>query len=123
MKVILSIKPEYAERILNGQKKFEFRKCIFKNEKVDTVIIYATMPVGKVVGEFKIGDILSLAPQELWTSTKKYAGISRQFFDEYFSDREKGFAIGVEAPLRYKVPLNLTDIIPGATPPQSFRYV
>ncbi|MDD8572078.1 ASCH domain-containing protein, partial [Escherichia coli] len=50
MKVLLSIKPEYAESILSGKKKYEFRKNIFRNKNVDTIVIYATMPVGKVIG-------------------------------------------------------------------------
>ena len=66
MKVLLSIKPEYAESILSGKKKYEFRKNIFRNKNVDTIVIYATMPVGKVIGEFKVGDILALSPSELW---------------------------------------------------------
>ncbi|WP_369009144.1 ASCH domain-containing protein, partial [Escherichia coli] len=49
MKVLLSIKPEFAEKILNGTKRFEFRKGIFKNPQISTVVIYATMPLGKVV--------------------------------------------------------------------------
>lgn len=123
MKVLLSIKPEYAEQILKGRKKFEFRKSIFKNSEVDTVIIYATMPIGKVIGEFKVGNIISLTPHELWKLTEKHAGISRTFFDEYFFDRDVGFAITVENPKRYSNPINLQDLIPGATPPQSFRYI
>lgn len=123
MKVLLSIKPEYAEQILKGKKKFEFRKSIFKNSDVDTVIIYATMPIGKIIGEFKIGNIISLTPNELWKHTERYAGISRTFFDEYFFDRDIGFAITVENPTRYSSPINLQDLIPGATPPQSFRYI
>ncbi|MBI6731014.1 ASCH domain-containing protein, partial [Pseudomonas amygdali] len=43
MKVLLSIKPEYAEKILQGEKRFEFRKSVFKNPDVRTVVIYATM--------------------------------------------------------------------------------
>ena len=31
MKVVLSIKPEFANKIFDGTKKFEFRKSIFKN--------------------------------------------------------------------------------------------
>ena len=38
MKVLLSIKPEFAEKIFNGTKKYEFRKSIFKNKDVDKVI-------------------------------------------------------------------------------------
>lgn len=123
MKVILSIKPEYAERILSGEKKFEFRKSIFKNKNVDTVIIYATMPVGKVIGEFKVGDILVNSPSELWSLTKNYAGISHKFFTDYFHRRDRAFAISVKSPKRYSSPLDLEDISPGAKAPQSFRYV
>ena len=40
MKVLLSIKPEFADKIFNGTKKYEFRKSIFKNKDVDTVVVY-----------------------------------------------------------------------------------
>lgn len=79
MKVLLSIKPEFAEKILNGTKKFEFRKGIFKNNNITTVVIYATMPVGKIVGQFSIDEILKNDPESLWVKTKKYAGISKNF--------------------------------------------
>ena len=36
MKVVISIKPEFANKIFDGTKKFEFRKSIFKNEDVKT---------------------------------------------------------------------------------------
>ncbi|WP_254853812.1 ASCH domain-containing protein, partial [Salmonella enterica] len=85
--ILLSIKPEFAESILNGYKKFEFRKTIFRNKEARVVVIYATMPVGKVIGEFEIDGVLSSQPDELWDMTKKYAGITRDFFDEYFSER------------------------------------
>ncbi|MGP6443888.1 ASCH domain-containing protein [Rahnella aceris] len=123
MKVILSIKPEYAELILSGEKKYEFRKSIFKNKQVSTVIIYATMPVGKVIGEFEVGDVISLSPTELWDKTKKHAGITHGFFKDYFHKRDKGFAISVKHPKRYSSPLDLDDILPGAVAPQSYRYV
>ena len=57
--VLLSIKPEFAEKIFDGTKKFEFRKTIFKNNNVQKVIVYASSPVQKVIGEFSIEDILN----------------------------------------------------------------
>lgn len=123
MKVLLSIKPEYAERILSGEKKFEFRKNIFKKNSVDTVVIYATMPVGKVIGEFKVGDILSSSPSELWNKTKKHAGISHSFFNEYFEKKERAFAISIKSPIRYKEPVELIDMVPNGIAPQSYRYL
>ncbi|EDU3846312.1 ASCH domain-containing protein [Salmonella enterica subsp. enterica serovar Essen] len=123
MKVLLSIKPEFAESILEGEKRFEFRKTIFRNKEVKTVVIYATMPVGKVIGEFDIAEIISSEPSELWNSTKKYAGITRCFFDAYFSEKSRAFAIAVKNPKRYEKPISLSELLPGAVPPQSFRYI
>jgi predicted transcriptional regulator len=41
MRVLLSIKPEFAFKILMV-KKYEFRKVVFKNPKVKTVVVYAS---------------------------------------------------------------------------------
>jgi predicted transcriptional regulator len=38
MKVVLSIKPGFAEKIFSGEKKFEFRRAIFKDRSVKTVL-------------------------------------------------------------------------------------
>ncbi len=75
MKVLLSIKPEYAEKIFSGEKKYEFRKIGFKNRFIRTVVVYATMPVGKIIGEFGIKQILKDNPEQIWQKTKKYSGI------------------------------------------------
>lgn len=59
MQILLSIKPEYAEKILNGTKLFEFRKFFPRDESVRKIIIYATSPVCMVIGEFEIGGLFS----------------------------------------------------------------
>ena len=53
MKVILSIKPEFVEKIINGEKKFEYRRKIFKKD-VEKVLIYASSPIKLVVGELHV---------------------------------------------------------------------
>ncbi|ECX8367725.1 ASCH domain-containing protein, partial [Salmonella enterica] len=110
MKVLLSIKPEFAEKILDGSKRFEFRKGIFKNRSINTVVIYATMPLGKVVGQFSIESILSDAPEDLWIKTQKYAGISKTFFDNYYSGRSTAYAIKVGDVERFETPLPLSAL-------------
>ena len=37
--VLLSIKPEFAYKIFDGTKKYEFRKQIFKDSSVKKVIV------------------------------------------------------------------------------------
>jgi predicted transcriptional regulator len=114
---------EYAEKILNGTKRFEYRKAVPRNESVRTVVIYATMPVGKVVGEFEVGGVLCEKPKDLWKRTKAASGITREFFDSYFDGREQAMAIAVKKPKRYATPKNLKDVSGSLTPPQSFQYL
>ncbi len=123
MKVLLSIKPEYAEKILKGEKRFEFRKVVFKNPSVRTVVIYATMPVGKVIGEFDIDEIISASPNEIWNLTDQYSGITKRFFTEYFDGREIAHAIKIKKTKRYDEPIDLLKILPHGIAPQSFCYL
>lgn len=123
MKIILSIKPEYANKILDGSKKFEFRKVSFSSSQVESVLIYATKPVGKVVGEFEVETVHVDAPQKIWNKTKKYAGIKKSFFDEYYKDRSVAVAIAVGKVQRYEEPIDLRSLGAELTAPQSFRYL
>ncbi len=122
MRVLLSIKPEFAFKIFDGIKKFEFRKIIFKNPNVKTVVVYASSPVQQVIGEFEIDDILTSAPDEIWKLTKKYSGISEQYFYDYFADREIAHAIKIKEAKKYEEPLSLKENYK-VSPPQSYLYL
>ena len=122
MRVLLSIKPEFAFKIFDGSKKYEFRKVIFKNPGIRTVVVYVSSPVQQVIGEFVIDKILSLDPEEIWNKTKRYSGISEKFFYEYFDGRDIAHAIKIKAPKLYDVPLSITDDF-NVTPPQSYVYL
>ena len=71
MKVLLSIKPNFVDSIIKGQKKYEYRKIIFKKD-VQTVVIYKTTPFCKIIGEFEIEDILSDTPDKILISNLWY---------------------------------------------------
>ncbi len=122
MRVLLSIKPEYAFKIFEGSKKFEFRKVIFKKPNIKTVVVYASSPVQQVIGEFEIDDIWSFNPKAIWEKTKKFSGISEDFFFEYFADRNIAHAIKIKTTKRYDKPLSLKDDF-NALPPQSYMYI
>jgi predicted transcriptional regulator len=123
MKVLLSIKPEFAEKIFDGSKRFEFRKSIFQNRDVRTVVVYVTRPIGRILGEFDVAEIVCADPSALWERTKHHSGISKEFFDAYFNGRSRSFALAVGAVRRYPIALNPDDVIENFTPPQSFMYV
>lgn len=121
MKVILSIKPEFANKIFDGSKKFEFRKSIFKNKDIRKIIVYASSPVQQVIGEFEIDEIINEELNTLWGLTKQHSGISKDFFFKYFANKKEGFAIKIKKATLYKKPKCLkTDF--NLVPPQSFAY-
>ena len=59
--------------------------------------------------EFEIGDILSLDPSLLWNKTKKYSGMDKKRYDEYFHGKECGHAIEIAKVKRYRRAKKLTD--------------
>lgn len=122
MEVILSIKPEYANKIFNGSKKFEFRRSIFKNKEVTKIIVYASSPVSKIIGEFQIEKILHEDLKSLWNLTKDFSGISEKYYYDYFIGKENGYALEVKKVKLYKEVLCIKETF-GINPPQSFAYV
>lgn len=122
MKVLLSIKPEFAEKIFDGSKQYEFRRTIFKNPAIKKIVVYASSPVKKVIGEFEIEHIIKMNLHCLWEQTKTDSGISEEFFYKYFANKLEGFAIKIINTKKYKIPKCIrTDF--NATPPQSFLYI
>ena len=122
MKVLLSIKPEFALRIFDGSKKYEYRRIIFKQRGVETIVVYVSNPIKRVVGEFDIGEIHHEKLEQLWAQTCNHAGITRAKFMEYFRNREKGYAIGIRKTRKYRSSLSLNDL-KLTSPPQSFMYL
>lgn len=122
MKVLLSIKPEFVEKIFNGTKKYEFRKSIFKNKNIDTVVVYASSPWQYVIGEFKIETILNDNVDRIWEQTREYSGISEEFYRLYFSRKTQAYAIKIGQVTRFKKHKRLSDYHVNF-PPQSYMYV
>ena len=81
------------------------------------------MPVGKIIGEFEIDKILMEHPSEIWQKTKKYSGVTEEFYDEYFSGREKAYAIKIKSLNEYDEPICPYVNNHNFTAPQSFKYL
>lgn len=119
--ILLSIKPEYANKILDGTKKYEYRKRIARN-LTGTLLIYSTAPEMKIVAEVEILNSLSAAPSVLWEQTKNDAGISRKKYRSYFHGCKKAYAYELGDVEIFDPPRNLSEYNV-AVPPQSFVYV
>lgn len=122
MKAVLSIKPEFVDKILKGEKKFEYRKKIFKQE-IESVVIYSSKPIGKLVGEFKVKNIIHDDKNIVWNKTNNLSGISYKFFNEYFNNHDKAYALEIEDLIVYEEPMDPKKLIYNFKAPQSFCYI
>lgn len=120
-RILLSINPEYVSRILDGSKKYEFRRRLPQKE-VKKIIIYSTAPEMKVVGEVDVLEILSSKKSPLWEKTKRYAGISRKKCREYFEGVDIAYAYKLGKVVKFDPPRLLSDYNI-QTAPQSFVYI
>lgn len=123
MNILLSIKPEFVKDIFEGEKLFEYRRSIFKRADISKVVVYATMPIGKIVGEFRIERIIEDSPQEIWRKTSKVSGLSKKRFDKYYEGKKTGFALQITEPRLYEKPIDPRIYNETFVPPQSFRYI
>jgi predicted transcriptional regulator len=123
---LVSIRPQYVAKILDGLKTVELRRRFPEPVSVGTkVYIYSTSPVRAVVGCAKIKEVQRLTVADIWKEHADAACISRRDFYDYFSGTKFGFAIllgGVKA-MRTHLTASELEAQFGIVPPQSYRYV
>lgn len=121
-KVLLSIKPTFVNRIFDGKKKYEYRKTIFCHQNISTVIVYASAPIQRVIGEFTIEKIITDSVSNIWKQTYRSSGISKDFYLSYFKGKKTAYAIKIKKTKKYAKMRTLASYhIKHA--PQSFVYI
>lgn len=108
---VFSIKPYFADAILDGSKTVELRKVAPKRS-VERAWIYSTAPVMRIVGHFRPGQIRDATHEDRW-----HALVSELDADEYF-------AIEILEPVALEHPINPRNLGLGYLwlSPQSWRY-
>ncbi|MEQ8396441.1 helix-turn-helix domain-containing protein [Thalassobaculum sp.] len=124
--IVLSIRPQYANRILTGEKTVELRRRFPARAPKGTIAyIYSTSPERALVGLAEIARVRKLPVEDIWRRYADSAHIERADFDSYFQGVEQGFALEFENVRPFEMPISLTDLRErfGFEPPQSFLYV
>lgn len=122
LNAILSIKPIYVKEIIEGRKRYEYRKRIFKKD-IDNVYVYSTHPQKRIVGYFKFNGYIEDTPANIWEKTKEYAGIDKQSYNEYFDGRNLAYAINIHEFHMFREPIDPKIIFGNFTAPQSYKYI
>ncbi|KEC72896.1 transcriptional regulator [Rhizobium leguminosarum bv. phaseoli CCGM1] len=123
--VVLSIRPQYSEKILEGRKTVELRRRFPISAPGGTIAyIYSTSPVRAMVGVAEIKDVLKLPIEQIWAEFEDTAFIERADFDSYFQGVDFGFALLFEDVKSFARPIPLNELRERFSfePPQSYLY-
>ncbi|MBP7902159.1 MAG: hypothetical protein KA015_05030 [Spirochaetes bacterium] len=123
MDVLISIKPKYVDKIINGSKKIEYRKILFKASSVNKIYVYSSFPVKKIIGYFKYDGFICNSPELLWSLTESISGISKEFFFNYFKNKSKAYGLFVNNFYQFIEPIDPYIVDNNFKPPQSFMYI
>jgi predicted transcriptional regulator len=89
----MSVHPDYAEAIVAGTKTVEFRRRVPELSIGTRLWIYATQPIGAVVGFATIENVTRAHPKTIWQKHQIGAGVDDTFFRAYFDDCREAVAI------------------------------
>ena len=124
--LLFSLKPCYADLVFERLKEAELRKRISLYMEDRDVFIYVSSPVMQLRGGFRIGQVWSGSPREVWNKVSELAGIDKRDFDSYYAGRTIAYALEITDVWEYKNPIDLNALrnqFPNFVVPQSWRYV
>ena len=122
--VFLPIKPIYAQRLMEGSKRFEFRRRPFSSD-VTHIVVYASSPYKRILGIVEVDSIKAGSASAIWKKTKESAGIDRQEFFSYFAGASTAYAIAIKPSktLKFANHVSPKEIEEDFVVPQSFKYL
>ncbi len=122
--LLMSLRPEFVEPILQGRKTVELRRKFSKKYEGAMIIFYITRPVQQFMFTATITQVDHRQKKCLWNVYQQKCGISQVAFEQYFSGVDHGYAIKLSNVKDVPNQLLLErakNIYPQLRPPQSFQ--
>ncbi len=125
-RLLISVRPKFAEMIFDGSKTVELRRSRPNVRKGAVAMVYVSSPIKQLQGAFEIANIVSARPGALWKRFGNKAGVTRKEFFTYFAGKIVGHALVIKRAWKLAVATCLSCLKRKQKkfhPPQSFRYV
>ncbi len=121
--LVMSIKPEFADRIFGGTKDVELRRVRPSVTPGDVVLVYASSPISALVGAFVVDGLVFAGVRELWKRHSARFGIHEPAYYSYFAGARTAYGLEIGARVRFSA-LGLEDLRRSArfSPPQSYSF-
>jgi len=123
--LLIAVKPEFANKIVENEKTIELRKTKPNVKAGDFLIIYSSSPVKAIIGFGLIKQVIVTTPTQMWENYSLEVGIDKERFVEYYKDKERSIGIEIEN-MKLVNPISLKDIRileSNFHPPQIYRYI
>lgn len=124
--ILLSVDPEWAWAILDGDKKWEYRRSPPNRTPPMRLVLYATAPVSAAVGAAFCGQVVEMDTDTLVSLTVDETPHDRADLFDYFDGQDTATALRIDSAeeLDRRVPLDeLQEDGPSAEPKLSvYQY-
>lgn len=124
--VLLSLRPAFAARILDGTKSTELRRVHARVQPGQLALLYSSSPTMALVGTALVEKVDTGAPTSLWERVRHTAGVSRAEYLSYFDGAQRAAGIWLTHAKALERPLPLSELRerwPWFRPPQSYCFL
>lgn len=122
--ILFSLKPQFANLIMNGKKRVEFRRRFSKGIDGSLAYFYISSPINAIMFSSILSKTHYSDVNDLWARFCSIGGISEKDFFTYFNGANYGYAIELDNVKILSEKMSLESIrnryIPSFRPPQSF---
>ncbi len=116
--LLCSVHPRWAEEILAGRKCVEIRRRPPSLDRPLPMLLYATRPIGAVVGHCVAEAVVRASTDRLWRVVGARSALTEDEFARYVGDAPAPGAIELAAACAITVPVPLRF-----RPPQSWMWL
>ncbi len=125
--ILMSVRPKYVDKILDGSKTIEVRKSFPKRWRGARVVFYSSKKVQVLAGEATIGEIEIDSPGAIWKKYSENIGCSVEEYRKYCGVSHKISALKFidVKDYRIKLPRSQLEYLlrNELTPPQSYSII
>ena len=123
--ILMSIKPEYVDKIQNGAKVVEIRSKFNTKWQGCRITIYSSRPLQALHGYATIENVTEGSPEQIWSRFGDDIGVSKKDFDTYTGSLPKVYAITLKNYEPYLNPISFAQLEgllnqQSLRPPQSY---
>ena len=124
--VLLSVRPRFAEALLDGSKTVEIRRRRARIADGATCLVYASSPVRALLGAVSVETVDTAPADVLWSRWGDRTALRRDEYDQYLAGGARPCAIVISRAISFPIPLGLSELRRRHSPfvtPQSYRFL